>query len=95
MQLKLTKYEGVDQIPGHVRYGFEFGPILLAAIGSDDVTIRVDGSSYENALAQFKAHPTLPLHFTVDHNPHTEFMPYWQVTTQSFTCFPVLERGLS
>ena len=34
MKLKLTRYKGSDQIAGHNRYAIEYGPILLAAVGS-------------------------------------------------------------
>jgi DUF1680 family protein len=94
MRLKITKYEGVDQIPGKQRYGFEYGPILLAAVGSDDIILRVvDGSSDEDLLKQIKPNSVNPLHFIVDDNQQVEFMPYWQVTDQTFTCFPAVEMS--
>jgi DUF1680 family protein len=33
MDFRVTRYIGADQIAGHERYGIEYGPILLAAVG--------------------------------------------------------------
>ena len=34
MDFKLTRYTGVDKIAGHERYALEYGPVLLAILGS-------------------------------------------------------------
>lgn len=92
MRLKITRYEGVDQVPGKQRYGFEYGPILLAAVGSDDLVLHLaSGSTLDDLLAQLKPSPDAPLNFSIVQHPHVEFMPYWQVTNQPFTCFPVVD----
>jgi len=41
-------------------------------------------------LRQLKPKGGQPLHFTVDANPGIEFMPYWQVEKEPFTCFPAV-----
>ena len=43
MQLKLTRYTGLDKIEGHERFALEYGPILLALIGSDSAVLKVPG----------------------------------------------------
>ena len=91
MKLKVTPYAGFDEIAGHNRYAVEYGPILLAAVGSTDVTLRVDkGSHPENMLAQLTPMAGRPLHFSIANNPGIEYMPYWEVAEQPFTCFPVV-----
>lgn len=93
-QLKMTQYEGIDQIPGKQRYGFEFGPILLAAVGADDILLSVaNGKEHQDLLKQIKPCSGQPLHFIIDQNFHAELMPYWQVTNQPFTCFPAVEMS--
>ena len=90
---RLTLYTGTDQIPDHQRYALEYGPILMAAVGSAEIWLRVKGQRHEDLLNRLRPKAGQPLHFTVEHNPGIEFMPYWQVTDQPFTCFPVIETG--
>ena len=89
--LRLTQYSGVDQIPDHERYAVEFGPILLAAVGTAEVRLHVGkGKRPENLLDLLRPKPGQPLHYAVEDNPGIEFMPYWQVDKQPFNCFPVV-----
>jgi uncharacterized protein len=91
MKLKLTRFPGADEMANHNRYALEYGPILLAAVGSRDVTLQVEGNSHaEDLLAQLTPKPDQPLHFSIAKTPSIEYMPYWKVTDQPFTCFPVL-----
>jgi uncharacterized protein len=89
--LTLTLYNGADQIAGHRRYALEYGPILLAAAGSADAMLKVEGKHPEDLLRQLSPKPDQPLHFGVANHPEIEYMPYWQVKEQPFTCFPVID----
>ena len=89
--LRLTRYEGAEQIAGHRRYALEYGPILLAAVGSADVTFKVEDVHPEDLLGQLVPKSEEPLHFKVTNNQQIEYMPYWQVKEQPFTCFPVID----
>jgi uncharacterized protein len=92
VKLKLARYTGFDQIPERPRFALEYGPILMAAVGPPDTVIRVQhGERYEDLLPQLKPKPDQPLHFTIENNPEIEYMPYWQVERQSFTCFPGID----
>jgi DUF1680 family protein len=101
MQLKLTRYEGLDQVPGHARYALEYGPILLALIGSDSAALtapaglsrRQADRPHEAILDLIHQDPNRPLHFTIEGHPQFSYIPYWQVVTEPFTCFPVIERA--
>ena len=89
--LSLARYEGVDQIPDHERYAVSFGPILLAAVGAADVRLRLEkGRQPGQLLQQVKPKAGQPLRFTADLNPGIEFMPYWQVDQQPFSCLPAV-----
>jgi hypothetical protein len=91
MQLKLTRYEGLDKIEGHERFALEYGPVLLALIGSDSAVLTVPGARHEAILGRLHQDPDRPLHFTIDGHPQFKYMPYWQVLTEPFTCFPVVD----
>ena len=91
MALRLEPYTGIDQIPGWDRCAVSFGPLLLAAVGAGEVRLRLEpGRQPGDLLRQLKPKGGQPLHFTVDANPGIEFMPYWQVENEPFTCFPAV-----
>jgi hypothetical protein len=86
MALRLTPYVGRDQIRGGRREALEFGPILMAFVGSGNRLALTP----EELLAKLHPKPGEPLHYTIDGDPGYEVMPYWQVAEQEFTCFPAL-----
>jgi len=89
MKLDMVRYTGVDQIPDQSRYALTFGPILLAAVGATEISLRLEkGKQPEDLLQQLQPKPGQPLHFTVEHNPGVEFMPYWLVDKEPFNCLP-------
>jgi hypothetical protein len=92
MKSKLTRYTGSDQVAGQARYALEYGPILMAAVGSNEAIIKVlKGSRPEDLIGQLGPKPDQPLHFTIAGNHGIEYMPYWEIDEQPFTCFPVIE----
>jgi hypothetical protein len=92
MDFRLTRYTGFDQIPGHERYALEYGPFLLAAVGPLDQKFGIQLLQAPQALHDWlKPKPGQPLHFTIAGQPEYEYMPYWQVENQTFTCFPIIE----
>lgn len=92
MELKLTRYAGLDKIEGHERYALEYGPVLMALIGSDSAMLKVPGGGRaEDILPRIKQDQYRPLHFSVEGHPEYSYMPYWQVITEPFTCYPVID----
>ena len=92
MELRLTRYIGLDKIDGHERFALEYGPILLALIGSDSAVLKVaEGKEHSGIMRQIKPDPDRPLHFHIDGHPEYAFIPYWKVVTEPFTCFPVVD----
>lgn len=92
MELKLTRYVGLDKIEGHERFALEYGPVLLALIGSDSAALKVHGGSrHQDILKQIKQDPWRPLHFTIEGHPEFTYIPYWKVITEPFTCYPVID----
>ncbi len=91
MQLKLTRYTGLDKIVGHERFALEYGPVLLALIGSSSAVLKVPGERHEEILRRIKQDPDRPLHFSIEDHPEFSYIPYWQVVTEPFTCYPVID----
>ena len=89
--VQVRRYTGANQIAGKSRYSVEYGPILLAAVGSSTVSLSVDqGHDAEYLANQLEPIADLPLHFAVRGNPGQRFMPYWQVSEEEFTCYPAV-----
>ena len=87
--IRVKRYEGEDQTSGRTRYSVEYGPILLAAIGSSKVDLAIDKRQHPDHLANhLEPVAGSPLHFTVRGNPGQKFMPYWQIAEEEFTCYP-------
>lgn len=87
--VRAKKYTGADQIAGKSRYSFEYGPILLAAVGSANAELSgvADGERLADLLEPVEGEP---LHFTVRGNTGTKFVPYFEVRQEEFTCFPAV-----
>jgi DUF1680 family protein len=89
--LRVNRYQGEDQIAGRRRYSIEYGPILLAAIGSSKVDLVLEkGSEAEQLVHHIQPVDGAPLHFTVRGNPGQRLMPYWQIAEEEFTCYPAI-----
>jgi len=85
--VRARRYTGADQIAGRARYSFEYGPILLAAVGSSNVDLG-NAVDAEQLAGQLEPIAGEPLHFSVRGNPQQKFIPYWQIADEEFTCFP-------
>ncbi len=89
-ELHLTKYTGAEATAENPRYALQYGPILLAAVGTgaDGPEARFAGDSI-GFLTRIKPMAGQPLHFSVAGEPHYSYIPYWEVPLKhNFTCFP-------
>jgi DUF1680 family protein len=91
VNFRLTQYLGLERVPGQERYALEYGPILLALVGPMDEKegTRI-ASRPEDLVKQLKPKVGQPLHFSIDGDAEHEYMPYWEVTDQVFTCYPII-----
>lgn len=89
--IRVRPYSGVDQIPGKNRYTIEYGPILLAAIGASRADLLVGKGEGAQSLEKY-LEPVAgsPLHFKIRNNSGRTLMPYWQITSEEFTCYPTI-----
>ena len=128
MKPRLALYTGIDQMPDGLRYGLEYGPILLSLVSADvadavgkpcspatpkqrdlarniplpsawandevawPVTLPVTADEIAQRLQSV---PGKPLHFTIDGAPQYQYVPYFQIDQELFTCFPVFKTPAS
>ena len=90
MALEAHLYTGDTQRPPYARYGFTYGPILLAAVGAFDASV--------DAVALPDVDPTAPeawlaaqgnLTFSVVGNAAVTFVPYGSIYGERFSVYPV------
>ena len=91
----LTKYKGTEEgFQGTEAYALEYGPLLMAAIGPeiDDGFLDIPVSSSELPL-RLKAKSDNPLRFEVQcFTTGIEYIPYYQIGDEDFTCYPFLSK---
>jgi hypothetical protein len=86
--VQVKRYSGADQVEGKSRYSFQYGPILLAAVGPEKRNISPGGASPDQLAELLEPIAGLPLNFSVRGNPGVKFVPYWQIGEEEFTCYP-------
>lgn len=89
-------YSGETQIPPYVRYGYTYGPILLAAVGgwnSTLATVALGDSGLDPSSPTTWLSPSAdgnPLHFAVAGRPDVTFMPLGEVGAGvQYSVYPV------
>jgi hypothetical protein len=91
MDFRLTAYTGQERTVGQERFALEYGPILLALAGEVDEQGGARIPITEADLVRFlRPKPGQPLHFTISGDARHEYLPYWEVADQPFTCYPVI-----
>jgi DUF1680 family protein len=89
MNHRITTYSGIDTVAGYERYAVEYGPILLASVGEDDAPHKLQTTDPQPQLIPV---PSKPLHFSVAGDTAHYFMPYWQISNQIFSTFPLIKE---
>jgi DUF1680 family protein len=94
MNFRLTRYAGEEKEPGYDRYALEYGPLLMAYVNlkdqNDKIFLPVD---HEKLVKNLKPVAGKPLHFTAGENNDFEYMPYFEVQEETFTCYPLTLIG--
>jgi DUF1680 family protein len=89
--IQVKPYKGADQQTGGRMYSVEYGPILLAVVGSSRAFVELESADDAATLTnQLEAVEDRPLHFTIRGNSGLRLMPYWQITDEEFSCYPIV-----
>ncbi len=88
MDFRMSKYEGEEEAYKG-RYALEYGPVLMAYVSmkgeKENISLQI---SPEKMIKSLNPVPAKPLHYSVNGLNDFEFMPYFEVQDEPFTCFP-------
>jgi len=85
--MRSTRYSGAEEIPGKERFAFEYGPLLLAAMGRGGVTLEMDTTCPDAWLI-----PITKNRFKLKGSNRQEFMTYMDITDQPLTVYPIIKK---
>jgi hypothetical protein len=98
----LTRYTGVEQVPGFERYAIEYGPLLMAAMS--DLAEAQKNDEYLG-LFKLKLNPedfktwligdedNNFLRYKIKGHENLSLVPYFEIETgRYFTCYPLYEN---
>ena len=89
MNFRMTKYGGAELNPKHERYALEYGPVLMAYVNIKGQKENLDlTTSSLKLIKSLKPIIGKPLHFSIEGNADFQYMPYFEVQDEPFTCFP-------
>jgi hypothetical protein len=93
-KFRAVEYTGFDATPNGRRYSLFYGPVLLALTGDfeekDIPVIQLEPSDPGKKLIP---EPDKDLRFKIKELEGYQFIPYFRINTETFTCFPVYESS--
>jgi DUF1680 family protein/mannose/cellobiose epimerase-like protein (N-acyl-D-glucosamine 2-epimerase family) len=93
MNFRMTKYSGEEKETGYDRYALEYGPILMACVRVKDQKDKmVLPVMPDKLLKSLIPVPGKPLHFKLNGNTGLEYMPYFEVQEELFSCYPMVAQ---
>lgn len=92
VSFKLIPYQGMDTISKDKdHYALEYGPILMALTGQVDKKGNAQVELQPNELIKHLVpEHNQPLHFSIKGDTKHEYVPYYQVEDNFFTCYPIV-----
>jgi uncharacterized protein len=92
MEFRMTRYTGEEKEAGYDRYALEYGPLLMAYVNIKDQNEKIVlPVKPENLVKSLKPVPGKPLHFMAAGSSNFEYMPYFEVMEEKFSCYPLTE----
>jgi uncharacterized protein len=88
MDFRMTGYKGEEKAY-HGHYSLEYGPLLMAwvSLKGEKVSLPLH-VNYDKLIKSLQPLPGKPLHFSIRGTDNFEYMPYFEVQDEPFTCFP-------
>ena len=95
MRLRASRYRGLDAVTGCERYAFEWGPLLLGAVGRLDARGRYLLIDHDPERPETWAVPMdgKPGHFSVQGKPDCTLVPYYEIGDEVFSCYPIFQKN--
>ena len=92
--LRVTEYAGLDTVPGCGRYALEHGPLLLGLTGPLDFRGRYIEVRHDpwNPTSWLTASADKEAHYRVKGKPNYEYVPYYEIGAETFSCYPAFPR---
>ena len=95
MTFRWRKYTGMNEIEGFDRYSFMYGPMLYTVKGN--IEVNEQGTSFEidkpyDRINEWIVPSTKPITFLIDGKPGYEWVPYFEIKDENFTCFPCFRK---
>jgi len=84
---KSTRYTGAEEVPGKEMWAFEYGPLLLAAGGRNNVTVRLEPEHPEAWLERFSK-----TRFRLKGSNCQEYLVYMDIEDEPLTVYPFVIR---
>lgn len=84
---KSTLYTGAEEVPGKEMWAFEYGPLLLAAGGRNNVTVKLDPEHPEVWLERFSK-----TRFRLKGSTCQEYLVYMDIEDEPLTVYPFVIR---
>jgi DUF1680 family protein len=95
--LRMTRYDGADQVAGRERFSVEYGPVLLAHRASIDTEVLLRYSDGPADLIDQLERKGDQLHFSAATSlSESLWVPYYEVDDELFSCVPFVRsiRGV-
>ena len=95
IDFRMTEYQGKEEeYSGH--FAVEYGPVLMAFVSKKGTNEKLSLHISPDILVKsLQPVPGRPLHYFIRGKEDFEFMPYFEVQEEAFTCYPGSGSGLS
>ena len=94
MSFRTTLYEGAEEkYNDGQHYALEYGPFLMAAVKTSNPQNEIRINTKPAQLIKYiKSIPGKPLCFIIKNNENIQYIPYFEIQEETFSCYPVVSE---